>query len=78
MVSNESYPTPQKRSTGRNLPPIRLKRAAAFLDISESALYTLTSSGAIAPSKPGGKLIYFEEEDLIAYLRRNRVITERK
>ena len=78
MASTESYLTPQKRSTGRDLPPIRLKRAASFLDISESALYALTSSGAIAHSKPGGKLLYFEEEDLIAYLRRNRVNSVRK
>lgn len=59
-------------------PPVRLKKAAAILDISESALYSLTSKGIIPHSKPGGKLIYFEEEDLIAYLRRNRVNTESK
>lgn len=52
--------------------PFDLDEAAAYLHISKSHLYQLTSKGLIAHYKPNGKKIYFRKEDLDAYLLRNR------
>ena len=52
--------------------PLSLTEAAAYLGISKSHLYQLTSKGLIAHYKPNGKKIYFRKEDLDAYLLRNR------
>ena len=53
--------------------PLTLQQAAAYLDISPSHLYQLTSKQVIPHYKPGGKRIYFQMEDLNAYLLKNRV-----
>jgi excisionase family DNA binding protein len=52
--------------------PLDLGGGAAYLHISKSHLYQLTSKGLIAHFKPAGKKIYFQKEDLDAYLLRNR------
>ena len=52
--------------------PLTLSAAATYLGISKSHLYHKTASGEITHYKPEGKLIYFKQEDLDAYLFRNR------
>src|ERR1051326_7534775 len=58
------------RATGSK--PYDPDEAKAYLKISKSHLYQLTSRGLIAHYKPAGKKIYFRKEDLDAYLLRNR------
>ena len=45
---------------------------AAYLSLSKSHLYHLTSEGLIPHYKPNGKKIYFLKSDLDSYLLRNR------
>lgn len=52
---------------------LTLEEAARFLGISKSYLYKLTHGLVIPHYKPGGKLIYFQCEDLEAWMRRNRI-----
>ena len=47
--------------------------AAAYLNISVSYLYKLTSQRLVAHFKPNGKKLVFRKEDLNKYLLRNRV-----
>ena len=44
-----------------------------YLEVSQSHLYKLTSSGSIPHYKPNGKKIYFQREELNQWLLRNRV-----
>lgn len=53
--------------------PYDLAGAAAYLNISKSHLYQLTSKGKIGHYKPAGKKLYFDKTDLDEYLRRNRI-----
>lgn len=51
------------------------KEAAAYAGLSMSGLYKLTHTGKIPFYRPGGKLIYFNREELEQWLQRNRVAT---
>lgn len=51
---------------------ITSKEASAFLGISLEYLYKLTHRKEIPYYKPNRKLIYFKEEDLVAWITRNR------
>ncbi|MGB3776680.1 MAG: helix-turn-helix domain-containing protein [Leeuwenhoekiella sp.] len=51
---------------------LSLDEACDYTGISRSYLYKLTASGAIPHSKPNGKLIYFEREELEQWLLKNR------
>jgi len=53
-------------------PPLDFAGAAAYLRISGSQLYQLTSKNLVTCYRPGGKKLYFRREDLDAYLSRNR------
>ncbi len=53
--------------------PLTFADAAAYLNISKSYLYHLTSKSIIPHSKPGGKKIFFNKADLDHYLQSNRV-----
>ncbi|MCX7547764.1 helix-turn-helix domain-containing protein [Xanthomarina sp. F1114] len=44
-----------------------------YLELSQSHLYKLTSTGAIPHYKPNGKKIYFQREELDHWLLRNRM-----
>jgi excisionase family DNA binding protein len=44
-----------------------------YLELSQSHLYKLTSSGVIPHYKPNGKKIYFNRTELDAWLLRNRM-----
>lgn len=52
------------------------EETADFLGISKNYLYKLTHRHEIPYYRPNGKLIYFEQADLMAWMRRNRVATE--
>lgn len=45
---------------------------ADYTGLSRSYLYKLTSSGLIPHSKPNGKHIYFEKDEIDTWLLRNR------
>lgn len=49
--------------------------ACVFSGLSKSYLYKLTSAQKIPHYKPSGKLIYFNREELEAWLLQNRVST---
>lgn len=55
--------------------PLNTEQAAAFLDVSVSHLYKLTSRGEIPHYKPTGKRLYFLPEDLLEYVKAGRVKT---
>lgn len=59
-----------------NEKPMTLDEATAYLHVSKSHLYQLTSKGLIAHFKPAGKKIFFKKSDLDAYLLRNRRASE--
>jgi excisionase family DNA binding protein len=44
-----------------------------YLELSQSHLYKLTSTGAIPHYKPNGKKIYFNRTELDNWLLRNRI-----
>ncbi len=44
-----------------------------YLELSQSHLYKLTSTGAIPHYKPNGKKIYFQRQELDQWLLRNRM-----
>ena len=50
--------------------------ASLYLNLSKSYLYKLTSGGLIPHFKPQGKMLYFEKEQLEAWLRQNPVKTQ--
>ena len=50
--------------------PLTLVEAAKFLDLSRSHLYKLTSERKIPHFKPNGKKIYFDESELVQWLKR--------
>ncbi|MBF0576380.1 helix-turn-helix domain-containing protein [Dysgonomonas sp. GY617] len=50
---------------------LSFKEAVAYLDVSESMLYKLTSSRVISFSKPNGGRIYFKKSDLDSWMLQN-------
>lgn len=55
---------------------LNLNEAAAYLDISASHLYKLTSQKQIPHFCPQGKKLYFNRAELDQWLQRNRQITK--
>lgn len=54
------------------------REACNFLSLSRSTLYKLTSKGCISYYKPNGKLIYFNKKELINWITRQRVESNRE
>ena len=54
----------------------KFDEASAFLCLSKSYLYKLTSGNLIPHYKPQGKMLYFEKSELEAWLRQNPVKTK--
>lgn len=46
--------------------------ACIYLELSQSHLYKLTSTGSIPHYKPNGKKLYFNRQELDSWLLRNR------
>jgi excisionase family DNA binding protein len=51
---------------------LNFKDACAYLELSQSHLYKLTSTATVPHYKPNGKKIYFQREELDNWLLRNR------
>jgi excisionase family DNA binding protein len=51
---------------------LNLQEASAFLELSPSHLYKMTSIRAIPFYKPNGKKVYFRRTELESWLLRNR------
>ena len=56
--------------------PSTLVEAAKFLDLSQSHLYKLTSERKIPHFKPNGKKIYFDNSELVQWLKRKPARTQ--
>lgn len=54
---------------------LNMREASIFTGLSISHLYKLTSTGGIPCYKPGGKGLYFNREELEAWLLRGRKAT---
>lgn len=54
---------------------ITMDEAAMLTGLSRSYLYKLTSNHAIPYYKPNGKLLYFDKQELEAWMLKNRVNT---
>ena len=52
---------------------LNFNETCQYLELSQSHLYKLTSTGAIPHYKPNGKKIYFQREELDHWLLRNRM-----
>lgn len=55
---------------------LTLEEAALFMGISKSSLYKMTHKHELPFYRPNGKLIYFEKAELLAWMRKNRSMTE--
>ncbi len=55
---------------------LTFREACAYLDCSPSYLYKMTSQAQIPHFKPRGKRVYFDRNDLDAWLRQNRIRSE--
>lgn len=52
---------------------LSFSEACLYLELSQSHLYKMTSTGAIPHYKPNGKKIYFNRAELDQWLLRNRM-----
>jgi len=52
---------------------LNFNETCRYLELSQSHLYKLTSTGAIPHYKPNGKKIYFQRLELDQWLLRNRM-----
>ncbi len=55
---------------------LNLEEASVFLGMKKSALYKMTHKMVIPFYRPGGKMVYFEKSELLAWLRQNRVASK--
>ena len=55
---------------------LTLEEAALFMGISKSTLYKMTHKHELPFYRPNGKLIYFEKAELLAWMRKNRSMSE--
>ena len=54
---------------------LTLQEAAEYMGIARSSLYKMTSNQTIPFYRPNGKLIFFEKDDILSWIRRNRVFS---
>ncbi|MGM5470239.1 helix-turn-helix domain-containing protein [Flavobacteriaceae bacterium LMO-SS05] len=52
---------------------LNFNETCQYLELSQSHLYKLTSTGTIPHYKPNGKKIYFQRQELDKWLLRNRM-----
>lgn len=52
---------------------LNFNETCKYLELSQSHLYKLTSTGAIPHYKPNGKKIYFNRPELDQWLLRNKI-----
>ena len=58
-----------------NKSTLSLEECAAYINVSVSHLYKLTSTQQIPHYKPRGKMVYFDRAEIDNWLRQNRVAT---
>ena len=51
---------------------LNLDEIKRYLGISRSLLYKLTSTGEIPHIKPRGKMVFFEREEIIAWIKKHK------
>ena len=54
---------------------LNMKEVCQYLDISQSLLYKLTCSGEIPHFKPRGKMIFFEKNELIEWIKKSNLLS---
>ena len=54
---------------------LNVEQASAYLSISKSSLYKLTSSNTVKHYKPNGKVLLFKKSDLNEYIESSYVET---
>lgn len=54
---------------------LSFEEATTYLGVSKSTLYKLTSENKITHYKPTGRLIYFQKDDLDAFLQQGRQLS---
>lgn len=54
---------------------LTFEETAEYMGVSKSHLYKLTMNRSIPHYKPRGKMVYFDREELEAWLKQNRVAT---
>jgi excisionase family DNA binding protein len=52
--------------------PLNVQEAAAFLGLKPSYIYNLVHYGKLSAYKPGGKILFFKQEDLERFAFRNK------
>jgi len=57
---------------------LTFSEASQYTGISKSYLYKLTSARKISHSKPSGKLIFFEKEELDKWLLSNKITPQQE
>ena len=55
---------------------LNLEEASSFLGIAKSTLYKLTGSNSVPYFKPAGKLIFFEKQALLNWVRGAKAMSE--
>ena len=55
---------------------LNLEEASSFLGIAKSTLYKLTGSNSLPYFKPAGKLIFFEKQALLNWVRGAKAMSE--
>ena len=63
----------ERHLSEQSFKPMSVQEAAAYLHISKSGVYRLTSQGLVGHYKPSGKKLYFDKKDLDSWVRKNRV-----
>ena len=54
---------------------LTLQEAAQYMGIARSSLYKMTSNQTIPFYRPNGKLIFFDKDDILTWIRKNRVFS---
>ena len=52
---------------------LTLQEAAQYMGIARSSLYKMTSNQTIPFYRPNGKLIFFDKDDILTWIRKNRM-----
>lgn len=69
-------PTTESDATAARKPFMTIKETAAYLDLSVAYMYQLTWRNAIPYYKPTGKKVYFDVDEINAWVKSNRISTD--
>lgn len=57
-------------------PMLNVQEAAMFMGVSTHFVYKLMCAHVLPYSKPHGKLVYFDRNDLVRYMKKNHVMSD--